>query len=103
MGWADSYISKLQAGEWVSFRPRGNSMTPKIDSGDFVVLCPVTKVEIKKGDIVLCKVAGRQYLHLVKAVQGERYQIGNNHGRINGWTTRDSIYGVLTENRRKDG
>jgi len=28
------------------------------------------------GDIVLCKVNGKQYLHLVKAIQGKRYQIG---------------------------
>ena len=33
MGWANHYIEKLQAGEWVSFRPRGNSMNGKVESG----------------------------------------------------------------------
>jgi hypothetical protein len=35
-------------------------------------------------DIVLCRVSGNQYLHLVKAIQGERFQIGNKRGGING-------------------
>ena len=38
-----------------------------------------------------------QYLHLVKAVQGDRYQIGNNRGGINGWITRRQIYGRLVK------
>jgi hypothetical protein len=48
---------------------------------------------LEVGDIVLCKVRGREYLHLVKARQGERYLIGNNCGRINGWVSRGAIYG----------
>ena len=48
---------------------------------------------MKVGDVVLCKVNGREYLHLIKAVQGERYQIGNNRGRINGWVSRNGIFG----------
>jgi hypothetical protein len=35
----------------------------------------------------------REYLHLVKAIQGSRFQIGNNRGRINGWVTAGSIFG----------
>jgi hypothetical protein len=34
------------------------------------------------GDIVLCRVGGRQYLHLILAIQGERFQIGNNRGGV---------------------
>lgn len=34
---------------------------------------------------MLCKVNGTEYLHLIKAIQGSRFQIGNNKGRINGW------------------
>jgi hypothetical protein len=43
--------------------------------------------------IVLCKVNGSEYLHLVKAIQGPRFQIGNNRGRINGRITGKSIFG----------
>jgi len=42
---------------------------------------------------VLCKVNGQEYLHLVKAKQGPRFQIGNNRGRINGWITANGIFG----------
>jgi hypothetical protein len=80
MGWASHYIDKLRAGETVSFRPRGNSMTGKIQSGQLCTVVPVDSVALKVGDIVLCKVRGAEYLHLIKAIQGPRFQIGNNRG-----------------------
>ena len=43
MGWASHYIQKLQEGERVSFRPRGNSMSGKIESGQLVTLEPADK------------------------------------------------------------
>jgi phage repressor protein C with HTH and peptisase S24 domain len=95
MGWATNYIAKLKEGETVTFRPRGNSMSGKINSGDLCMVSPITG-EIKNGDIVLCKVNGNEYLHLVKAKRGDHYQIGNNKGHINGWTPRKNIFGVLT-------
>lgn len=95
MSWA-AHIQKLQAGETVQFRPRGNSMQGKVSSGQ---LCTVQPLEgpPEKGDVVLCKVRGKHYLHLVKAVKGERYQIGNNKGRINGWIGVNAVFGKLTE------
>ena len=38
---------------------------------------------------------GNQYLHLVKAIQGPRFQIGNNRGRVNGWVSANAIFGKL--------
>jgi hypothetical protein len=93
MGWASPYIDKLKAGETVSFRPRGNSMIGKIESGQLCTVAPVDPAEVKVGDIVLCKVRGAEYLHLVKAIQGPQFQIGNNRGRINGWIGAATIYG----------
>ncbi len=95
MGWATGHIERLRRGETVSFRPRGDSMRGKVRSGQLVTVAPVGARELKVGDIVLCKVSGHQYLHLIKAIRGERYQIGNNRGRVNGWTGRDNIFGVL--------
>ncbi|VAW74145.1 hypothetical protein MNBD_GAMMA12-1599 [hydrothermal vent metagenome] len=95
MGWASRYIEKLKNNETVRFRPRGNSMKGKIDSGQLCTVTPIQQSEISKGDIVLCKVNGNQYIHLVKAVNGNRFQIGNNRGHINGWITITSIYGKL--------
>lgn len=92
MSWASKYIEALKSGNEIKFRPRGNSMVGKIDSGDLCTLIPIT-TPLEVGDIVLCKVNGNQYLHLIKAIQGDRYQIGNNRGIINGWTNINSIYG----------
>jgi Peptidase S24-like len=96
MGWASEYIVRLKNGDTVQFRPRGNSMTGKIESGQLCTVAPVDSAAIKVGDIVLCKVNGKQYLHLVKAIQGKRFQIGNNRGRINGWVGENSIFGKRT-------
>jgi len=93
MGWATPYIDKLKRGETVQFRPRGNSMSGKIESGQLCTVIPFQAEALSAGDIVLCKVNGFQYLHLVKAVQGKRIQIGNNRGRINGWIGANGIYG----------
>ena len=93
MGWATHYIPKLQAGETVRFRPRGDSMSGRIESGQLCTVAPPDPSELDVGDIVLCKVRGSQYLHLIKAVQGERFQIGNNRGRVNGWVTANAIFG----------
>lgn len=95
MGWADNYIKKLEAGETVQFRPRGNSMTGLVNDGQLVTVSPCTAAAV--GYVVLCKVTGRQYLHKVTAIDhgGRGYQIGNNKGHINGWTR--SIYGVVTK------
>jgi hypothetical protein len=93
MGWAARPIEKLRAGATVSFRPRGNSMSGKIESGQLCTVAPVDPSTVEAGDIVLCKVNGREYLHLVKAIQGPRFQIGNNRGRINGWVSASAIFG----------
>jgi phage repressor protein C with HTH and peptisase S24 domain len=93
MGWATHHIPRLQAGETVQFRPRGDSMSGRIESGQLCTVAPADPATLAVGDIVLCKVRGAQYLHLIKAIRGGRFQIGNNRGRINGWITEASIYG----------
>ena len=94
MGWAHHYIERLRAGETVQFRPRGHSMTGLIASGQLCTVAPVDPARLKVGDIVLCKVKGSDYLHLIKAISGPRFQIGNNRGFINGWVTAGAIFGV---------
>jgi len=96
MGWAAPYIEQLKQGKTVSFRPRGHSMNGKIESGQLCTVAPISDADgLAKGDIVLCKVNGNEYLHLIKAIQGPRFQIGNNRGRINGWIGINSIFGKL--------
>jgi hypothetical protein len=71
VGWASGHIEKLRAGETVSFRPGGHSMSGKIASGQLCTVAPVDPDTVAVGDIVLCKVNGREFLHLVKAIQGQ--------------------------------
>lgn len=93
--WAQNYIEKLKKGQTVSFRPRGNSMTPIIRSGQQCIVVPLGTQSLQKGDVVLCKVKGNHYLHKILSVGQDKYLIGNNHGGKNGWIKRDHIYGLL--------
>lgn len=65
----------------------------QVELGQLCTVAPVDAEELDVGDIVLCKVNGCEYLHLIKAIQGARFQIGNNQGRINGWVSANSIFG----------
>ena len=96
MGWATNHIAALQEGRTVQCRPKGNSMTGRINSGDLVTIEPIVH-DPRVGNIVLCKVRGNQYLHIVTAQKGEQFQISNNHGFVNGWCSRQHIYGIVTE------
>lgn len=96
MGWATGYIEKLLKNETIQCRPRGGSMSGKIESGQLVTVSPDTN-GLEVGDIVLCRVKGQEYLHLIKAIDGSRYQIGNNKGGINGWTNKTKIFGRATK------
>jgi phage repressor protein C with HTH and peptisase S24 domain len=95
MSWADKAIEHLSRGKEIEVRPRGNSMTPKIRSGALCKLVPLGDCKIKRGDILLVKVRGNIYLHLVSAVDKDRVQISNNHGHVNGWTSKSNIFGRL--------
>lgn len=88
------YIQPLLDGKTIQFRPVGNSMIGRIESRQLVTVSPDTS-NVKVDDIVFCKVNGNIYVHLVKAINGDRYLIGNNRGKINGWTQKDKIYGVV--------
>ena len=90
--------SHLIAGETCKVTGIGNSMTPILKSKQAVICEPVTdETVLSKKDIVLCKVNGRFYLHLIHAIKGDTYLIGNNHGHMNGWTPRRNVFGRVVE------
>lgn len=84
-------IERLGKGEHVTLNPSGNSMVPRIKSKQSITLAPIDRIQV--GDVVLAKVNGRFYIHLLSAIEGDRIQISNNHGHVNGWTKRDRVYG----------
>jgi len=97
MGWATGHLTNLRAGSTNSFRPRANSMSPRLESGQLCTVEPVDLSNLRPGDIVLCKVRRTEYLHFVKAIQDRRFQIGNNRGHIYGWIGANSIFGRLVK------
>lgn len=36
-------------------------------------------------------------MHKIITINHDQYQIGNNHGHINGWTNKRNIYGKVTK------
>lgn len=70
-------------------------MTPRIRSGQLCTVEPAEASTLAAGDIVLCNLGRVHYLHFIKAVAAGRFQIGNNHGRINGWVGPESVHGRL--------
>ena len=97
MSWATYAKEALRRGETVQIRPRGHSMTGKVNDGDRVTLAPVDPATLKVGDIVLVRVHGTDYLHLIKAISRGRFLIGNNRGGVNGWVGPHAIYGIATK------
>lgn len=89
----------LQNGETVKCIGIGNSMTPILKSKQAVICEPVKKDSfLKKKDIVFCKVNGHYYLHLIHSIRNnEMFLIGNNHGHMNGWITKNKIFGKVIQ------
>lgn len=93
--WAAEHIQALQRGETIKFRPPGGSMKGKIESGQLCEVSPWSG-DLDKNDIVLVKVNGKVYLHLIKAISNAgTFLIGNNKGHNNGWVERDAVFGKL--------
>lgn len=71
-------------------------------SGQLVTVEPVNPDhEVFKGDVVLCSVQGRHFLHVVKEVKWDgtsvMFLIGNLRGGTNGWVRGGEVYGRLVE------
>lgn len=97
MGWATHACEALRRGETVHLRSRGHSMTGRINDGDRVTIEPCAPETLTVGNVVLVRVHGHEYLHLIKAIQGDCYLIGNNRGGINGWVGKHAIFGIVTQ------
>lgn len=96
MSWAANAINELSQGRAVKIRPRGNSMLPKIKSGSLCSIVPAVWSEVEIDDIVLCRVKGKDYLHIISAKdQARGLRIQNASGFVNGWTHR--VFGKLVK------
>ena len=101
----------LQSGESVQFRSSGNSLRPKVQSGDVTMWEPVTEegcADLKVGDIVFCRPQPKNYFygHAIHEINqwsdGRTYWVISNlkkgsEFKINGWCLAEHIYGKLME------
>ncbi|MFD0275040.1 S26 family signal peptidase [Kitasatospora sp. NPDC127111] len=96
MGALDAVAARVAGGATVEFRPSGSSMVPLIRSRQLVTAAPADPSKLELGDIVLARVAGTVYPHLVSSLDParKRVQISNNRGRVNGWTGHDRVFGI---------
>ncbi len=78
----------------------GASMKGILKEGQFVTLTPVRSEEIEVGDVVFVRWRKGSYLlHLVKTIEGGRFLIANNRGKINGWVETGDILAKATKFR----
>jgi len=87
---------EVSKGNEVVYSEGGNSMLPIIKSRQPVTLSPVNPELLEKGDIVLAKVGRYVYTHLVKGIKPGQVLIGNNRGRINGWTSLSNVFAIVS-------
>ncbi len=91
MSWAKFAIETLQTGETAQGRPRGHSMTGKVNHRDLVTRKPSNPDNLDVDAIV------RAHLHLIKAKSNDRFLVGSSRGGLNGRVGANAIYGIATE------
>src|SRR4051794_8879703 len=103
MGWATDAVKGLSAGQTVQVRPLGGSMRGRIESGQLVTVAPVNPADVRVGDVVFVRWKGGYLLHLVKEIDGDRFLIGNNVGKTNGWAAAADVLGKVSAGDDADG
>lgn len=95
--WKEKKLSEMAKGESFITSEKGNSMTPIFQSNEDMLLTKIDSLdEVEVGDAVFCKVKGSYFTHLVKAKDEKKgCLIGNNHGKINGWTK--NVFAIATK------
>ncbi|HJZ71043.1 MAG TPA: S24/S26 family peptidase [Vicinamibacterales bacterium] len=62
----------LASGTLVRFRAEGSSMHPTIRDGEVITAAPVSSADVVRGDVLLCRHAGRVLAHRLVAIAGDR-------------------------------
>lgn len=82
--------------------PAGKSMPGVLEQGRGYLISPLTSDQkLEVGDIVLCRITGRIFLHSILKTNLEdkrpRVLIGNLIGGITGWTSVSEVFGKLNK------
>lgn len=85
-----------EKGECV-IRCNGKSMLPIIAPNESIHLKKVSHQQLRVGDAVFVRIKSNLQVHLISAIDKDRFQISNNHNFVNGWVGANSIYGLATQ------
>jgi hypothetical protein len=61
--------SLIDAGLSVRFRARGNSMSPTIRDGEYLIVAPIAAAQVAVGDILFCDLRRGRIAHRVCAIE----------------------------------
>lgn len=89
--WVKKALNNISLGKSITIKPLGGSMRGRIESGQLVTLIPINLAEIKVNDVVFVQWKSSYLLHLVKEIKNDKFLIGNNLGKINGWVCGENI------------
>lgn len=97
-----SYAIKIleEKGE-VVIKAQGKSMQPKIMDGSSIFLKKVDSSQLRVGDAVFVKVKSSLVVHEIGAINGDQFKIQNHKGFVNGWVSKNAIYGLCVATNDK--
>ena len=101
MKWQQEARMALAEGRTFTVQPRGNSMGGIIADSNKVTLAPCDSAHIQLGDVVLARVQGKRYrhivLHQIHAIEAGRLLVGGSVGRLDGWISAEDVFGRVVE------
>ncbi len=72
-------------------------MRPIIAPQEAIHLRKVDPSQLRVGDAVFVRINGNLQVHKITAIDNGRYEIGNNHGHINGKVGAQAIFGLAVQ------
>jgi hypothetical protein len=99
---AELIAAVLSKGKPFRFQAKGYSMSPFIQSGDFITISPLSG-NINLGEVVaIFDFKKHLFLHRVVKIHGDKFLIqGDSNQTIDGWFIRNEILGSVTNVERQ--
>lgn len=100
-------LSKHQGVSQFKFRGHGVSMTPFIKNGSTLTIRLLDAMDtLRIGDIVIVKEVNKKkiFAHRIVQAKNDQYLIkGDNKTQADGWFSRETILGIITEIKNESG
>lgn len=87
-------IKVLEEKGEIILKCNGNSMRPIIAPQEEIHLKKVPFSKLRVGDAVFVRINKNLQVHKISAINGERFEISNNKGWVNGTVGQQAIFGL---------